>query len=160
MSDDIICRKCGEPWDSYGVHHRMDMDEEEAQRFLRGEGCPCCDFGAKCPMCRGTGYEDCPRCFGLGELPTHHAGQLCDHCPPSSQLASWTEIIGRCPAPKNKTCDLCNGSGRNKSLICGRCAGIGKPTGEHFEKFLSSLVDSSDEDPIALINNVTIGQQE
>jgi hypothetical protein len=43
---DIICRKCGEPWDAYGVFHG-DMTPEERRRFLRGEGCPICDFGRK-----------------------------------------------------------------------------------------------------------------
>ncbi len=48
---DITCAKCGEPWDAYGVRHG-DMDDEEAERFLNGEGCPCCGFGTKC---NGTG---------------------------------------------------------------------------------------------------------
>jgi len=50
---DIFCRKCGEPWDSYGVHASLrddgDMSPDEARRFLRGEGCPCCDLGKKLP---------------------------------------------------------------------------------------------------------------
>jgi len=43
---DIYCRKCGEPWDAYGVFYG-DMTKEERKKFLRGEGCPCCDFGEK-----------------------------------------------------------------------------------------------------------------
>lgn len=43
---DVYCAKCGEPWDAYGVFHG-DMTEEEAKRFLNGEGCPCCNFGKK-----------------------------------------------------------------------------------------------------------------
>jgi len=50
---DIYCRKCGEPWDSYGVHASLrddgDMSPEEARRFLRGEGCPSCKFGEAVP---------------------------------------------------------------------------------------------------------------
>jgi len=42
---DIECAKCGEPWDSYGVHHHIDMTKQEARRFLAGEGCPACKFG-------------------------------------------------------------------------------------------------------------------
>jgi len=38
---DLICNRCGEPFDSYGVRHG-DMTEEERERFLRGGGCPCC----------------------------------------------------------------------------------------------------------------------
>lgn len=43
---DISCAKCGEPWDAYGVSHG-DMEPEEAERFLNGEGCPSCRFGQK-----------------------------------------------------------------------------------------------------------------
>lgn len=38
---DLICNRCGEPWDAYGVRHD-DMTKEEAEIFLRGGGCPCC----------------------------------------------------------------------------------------------------------------------
>ena len=156
---DITCRKCGEPFEAYGVYHRTDMDEEEAQRFLRCEGCPCCDFGAKCPMCRGTGFEECPRCNRLGYLPTHRRGERCDQCPPASPLATWNQVVERCPAPKRKPCDLCDGTGRNESIQCGACHGTGKPAGEHFERFLETLVESTDEDPIEMINNVVMDQE-
>jgi len=43
---DIHCSKCGEPWDAWGVYNG-DMTSEEKDRFLRGEGCPCCKFGEK-----------------------------------------------------------------------------------------------------------------
>ena len=43
---DIHCKKCGEPWDAWGVYNG-DMTPEEKDRFLRGEGCPCCKFGEK-----------------------------------------------------------------------------------------------------------------
>jgi hypothetical protein len=39
---DIICRVCGEPWDSYGVHHG-DMTRWQAKLLLRGAGCACCE---------------------------------------------------------------------------------------------------------------------
>ena len=42
---DILCAVCGEPWDAYGVYHG-DMTPDEAERFLAGEGCPACEFGA------------------------------------------------------------------------------------------------------------------
>jgi hypothetical protein len=38
---DLYCQRCGEPWDQYGVYNG-DMTEEEKQRFLKGEDCPCC----------------------------------------------------------------------------------------------------------------------
>lgn len=53
---DILCRMCGEPWEAYGVRHG-DMEPAEARRFLAGEGCPCCGFGAWCVACDGTGRE-------------------------------------------------------------------------------------------------------
>lgn len=43
---DLHCNKCSEPWDAWGVYHG-DMTSEEKERFLRGEGCPCCKFGEK-----------------------------------------------------------------------------------------------------------------
>ena len=42
---DIYCRKCGEPWDAWGARHG-EMEADEWRRFVRGEGCPCCAFGA------------------------------------------------------------------------------------------------------------------
>jgi len=54
---DLTCAKCAEPWDAYGVRNG-DMEPEEAKRFLKGEGCPCCDFGGQCSSCVGTGNED------------------------------------------------------------------------------------------------------
>ena len=51
---DVFCKKCGEPWDYYGILHG-DMTKEEAKRFFRGEGCPCCGFGKKirgCEYCK------------------------------------------------------------------------------------------------------------
>ena len=49
---DYCCSICGEPWDSYGVRQSIkadagDMSMSEAKRFLRGEGCPACEFGRK-----------------------------------------------------------------------------------------------------------------
>lgn len=41
---DVYCRICGEPWDYYGLKHG-DVEAGESERILRGEGCPCCDFG-------------------------------------------------------------------------------------------------------------------
>ena len=38
---DLVCNRCGEPWDVYGVMHG-DMTKEEARRFLNGGGCPVC----------------------------------------------------------------------------------------------------------------------
>lgn len=37
---DMLCKICGEPWDSYGVRH--DFTAAERVRFYNGKGCPCC----------------------------------------------------------------------------------------------------------------------
>ena len=38
---DLYCKRCGEPWEFYGVFHG-DMTDEEKDRFLSGKGCPSC----------------------------------------------------------------------------------------------------------------------
>ncbi len=38
---DVYCKRCGEPWDLYGVEHG-DLTAEERDRFWRGEDCPSC----------------------------------------------------------------------------------------------------------------------
>ena len=53
---DISCAKCMEPWDAYGVRNG-DMESWEAKRFLKGEGCPCCKFGAKLPIFTGQIFQ-------------------------------------------------------------------------------------------------------
>ena len=44
---DMLCQRCGEPWDLYGVQHG-DMTPEERDRFLAGRGCPSC-YGKRQP---------------------------------------------------------------------------------------------------------------
>ncbi len=39
---DLICNVCGEPWNSYGVSSCEDMTALEKNKFMRGQGCPCC----------------------------------------------------------------------------------------------------------------------
>jgi hypothetical protein len=66
---DILCAKCAEPWDAYGVRHG-DMSRQEADKFSRGKGCPICNFGTECASCGGTGKErsygrdTCQTCMG------------------------------------------------------------------------------------------------
>ena len=65
---DIMCAKCGEPWDSYGIRlsncerNEGDVTAEESKRFHKGEGCPSCGFGERCPSCNGTGAVSDPLC--------------------------------------------------------------------------------------------------
>jgi hypothetical protein len=60
---DYYCAKCGEPWDAYGVRLALkgkpsDMTKEEAERFMRAEGCPSCEFGKKRNFLLREGDED------------------------------------------------------------------------------------------------------
>lgn len=60
---DVYCKRCGEPWDLYGVQH-TDFDAGERRRFWDGQGCPSC-YG-KSPesqekgCCLLDGEYDCP----------------------------------------------------------------------------------------------------
>lgn len=42
---DILCSRCGEPWETYYVQH--DMIPQERDRFWAGKGCPCCEGKAE-----------------------------------------------------------------------------------------------------------------
>lgn len=37
---DVYCKRCGEPWDLYGVQY--EMAAAERNHFWSGEGCPAC----------------------------------------------------------------------------------------------------------------------
>ena len=37
---DLLCQRCGEPYDQYHVRH--EMTAQERIRFLDGKGCPTC----------------------------------------------------------------------------------------------------------------------
>jgi len=58
---DILCTRCGEPWDVYSLTN--DMTSEEANRLKRGEGCPCC-YGKK-PCDEEIPCDICPCYEGL-----------------------------------------------------------------------------------------------
>jgi len=40
---DVTCGQCGEPWEYYYLTHEVPEDEKED--ILRGNGCPCCEWG-------------------------------------------------------------------------------------------------------------------
>ena len=44
---DYHCSICGEPWDSYGLKHRLDFSSEQVEQFHKGLGCLACDFSRK-----------------------------------------------------------------------------------------------------------------
>jgi len=77
---DITCAKCSEPWDSYGVRNG-DMEPEDAARFLRGEGCPSCGFGGRCPSCDGAGRE------------ARYLVPRCSTCSDKGYVAAWSPRI-------------------------------------------------------------------
>lgn len=83
---DIICAKCGEPWDNYGLDHG-DVEPDEAKKIRQGKGCPSCGFGTKCTGCwgKGTRWKDpwsywsdemvtCPDCGGTGKFNQEKEG--------------------------------------------------------------------------------------
>jgi len=59
---DVYCKRCGEPWDVYGVEHG-DLDDEERRRFWAGEGCPSC-YGKE-PCDREEPCEECSEWDGV-----------------------------------------------------------------------------------------------
>lgn len=119
---DMYCAKCGEPWDSYGVIASLkssdgDMTKEEAERFMKGEGCPCCGFGKHCPSCRGSGK--CNFCEGTGV----------------EKIRDWIS-----DGWIERTCTWCNGSG-----TCQRCGGDGKLKENHEDEYYDGLIEADGE---------------
>ena len=115
---DIYCKKCGEPWDFAGVLMSLkgedgDMSKQEAERFMAGEGCPCCGFGKYCPGCKGTG--ECGYCHGTGTEKVWN-----------SWSEKWDYIM----------CRECGGTG-----ICQRCGGDGKLKESHEQEYYDGLID-------------------
>ncbi len=43
---DVYCKRCGEPFELYGIN--FDFTPEERNHFWSGEGCPCC-YGKPAP---------------------------------------------------------------------------------------------------------------
>jgi hypothetical protein len=49
---DVICRICGEPWDTWGVETgEGDLTREEYRELIAGEGCPACGGEPPCANC-------------------------------------------------------------------------------------------------------------
>ena len=53
---DLLCTRCGEPWDVYSLTD--DMTAEEATDFKAGRGCPCCKGKEICT--KSLACHDCP----------------------------------------------------------------------------------------------------
>jgi hypothetical protein len=180
---DLICIKCGEPFESYGITYAKgegDLSVEEANRFLRGEGCPACGFGTLCPRCHGGCIEknNCATCFGDGYV-------FAKRCPSASDMRFHQWFIGYTNSPQyplrfldaveirheEKTeesldgivyvakvkCPDCHGEGEP----CSECGGDGKFHAEkqpdYFDQAVSSLLDNSDAEPIGVLTRFTRG---
>lgn len=75
---DIHCARCGEPWDAHGVREHTDMYPSEAERFLRGEGCPHCwaDHSLRRPGRLVRFLDDLVETANFDEDPFALAGNL------------------------------------------------------------------------------------
>ena len=54
---DILCTRCGEPWDISSLV--MDMLPEEADKLKAGKGCPCCY--SKEPCLKDLNCDECSK---------------------------------------------------------------------------------------------------
>ena len=174
---DVICPKCGELWDSFGITYAKgegSLTVDEVARFLRGQGCPGCDFGTICPRCHGGRIEnnECRTCFGNGYIFV----QRCPR-PADPRFAQWffgysnipsfplrflgnVDIISQY-APTTKrgvfvynakiVCPDCHGEGEP----CVECGGDGKfhpeKQPDRFDAAVFALLDSTDEEPICVL---------
>lgn len=148
---DIYCAKCGEPWDAYGVRHGGDMTTSEAHRFLRGEGCPSCHFGTKCPACKGTGKERCT-CLD-GKVIVKHGYYERYEDVYDYELGRYVSVGRNYHPPKFEECRTCKGKGFLENP-CPVCRGTGKPVNgpEMALRALESEAEASDEDPIVIMH--------
>lgn len=85
---DILCVKCGEPWDAYGVSHG-DMIAWEADMLRRGIGCPACKGVKKHDLTMMEHLENETATEGAGVeesnaryCPDENYVELCHCCQP------------------------------------------------------------------------------
>ena len=175
---DILCAKCGEPWDAYGVRNG-DMEPEESKKFLSGEGCPVCGFGNHCTECLGSGKRiTCPSCK-LGMLPKYCHGVVNAWSPnravrgfePGQWYVGYQPNVAALPedvvpfGPINIR-DCGDGPYQERKMLCpyavsepcSVCSGSGKLTvsdeeaKRFFEDAVISAVEASDEEPMGIIS--------
>ena len=78
---DILCTRCGEPWDVCSLTD--DMTPQEAKDLKAGRGCPCC-----------SGKEVCQRKEGCSVCPLY---QMANE-PMILTMMRRTDYYGRCRA--------------------------------------------------------------
>ena len=170
----LLCAKCGEPWDGYGVNSHYDMSAAEARRFKLGRGCPCCAFGTICPPCGGTGTEavpnGCKTCFGSGHVLVYRLA----NAPAGHKFFGWhynyqpnTRVyVGEGPYKMLKQrqsadgpvaegwayCPVCHNSGPT----CQTCDGTGKFTplsdaDKANQEALAAILENDEGDPLGYI---------
>jgi hypothetical protein len=182
---DLICVRCGEPWDSYGITYARgegDLTREEVRRFLNGEGCPSCGFGTICPKCGGGGIEKngCSTCFGSGYV-------IAKRCAGAGDIRFRKWFIGYSNSPnyplrfldtveillQEKPEESCDGMVDVAKVKCPDCHGKGEPCTEcggdgkfhpekqpdYFDQAVSSLLDNSDAEPIGVLSRFMRGAQ-
>ena len=181
---DLICVRCGETWDAYGITYAKgegDLALDEVERFLNGAGCPTCGFGSLCPRCHGGCIEknDCPTCFGSGYVYARRCPNASDE-----RLRQW--FIGyrdnsRCPLrfldpvgiirqakPEQSLegivyvakvkCPDCHGAG----IPCSECGGDGKfhadRQSDYVTQAVECLLENSDAEPIGVLTRFMHGR--
>ncbi len=80
---DILCTRCGEPWDLSSLTD--DMTLKQAEYFKAGKGCPCCGGKEPCTL-----DIDCMNCANYkGYVCTDHKYKVInqDACYIQSELA-------------------------------------------------------------------------
>jgi hypothetical protein len=165
---DVFCRKCGEPWDSYGITHSRgdgDMTQVEAVRFLKAEGCPSCHWGKHCTQCSGTGKlkDERSKCACLGgctliirklsdqDQPWQYGYNPDIHIFPGEPKIIFQYPDGECKEGRYHEalalCPYC----ADAAPDCPTCHGTGELQliqGDEYAAALWSLVEESDEDVI------------
>jgi len=171
---DILCAKCGEPWDSYGVNNG-DMTPAEARKFKSGQGCPCCGFGTICPQCNGSGVEavhNCPHQCRNGlvlawmpMIPNQYK-RYCDGrwytgynpnvkaLPEEAVRLREIGIKQTGDGPVREAWFRCPFHKKEDELVCHICNGDGKLHCDDPDmdlKAAESACEASDEDPISIL---------
>lgn len=176
---DVRCAKCGEPQDSYSLQPGIysdpeghgDLTREEAERFLRGEGCPHCGYGTRCPGCNGTGrYTEfgCGWCHGKASVlawnPSRDSrGYRADtwyvgyrpnvrELPKDAKVLRSEQGFDSADGWVNQRYFYCPDADRHPP--CEHCKGTGKLKADEDLALKAAMddCDSSDEDPFMILH--------